>query len=197
MKNSHFFTFLAVILLLVIPISIFIHNFFNQDISDKISDWSDFGGYISAFVALCNLIIFIIISFQLQLYNEKESQHTKDLQKPILSFRKDSSNSIIENVGAGTALNIFVKYNYDISNSFFYHSYQCYNLRSGSTAELIWPNETNIIVAEYNDIFGNKYFSYFENNILQFFSEIDGQKNYTREYKRAKSRILEVKVVET
>ncbi|MFV8344752.1 hypothetical protein [Flavobacterium sp. ZB4P13] len=196
MKKSIPSILIAIIATLGIPLFIYIYYFKNQNISDKSSNWGEFGSYISAAISLCNLVIFIILTRELQRYNEKEGQHTKDLQKPILSFFKpnNSSNFAIKNVGAGTALNIFVRYGYDSNKNTFNFSDKCYSLGRDSAGELNWNDQINIIVAQYDDIFGNRYYSYFEDNDLRFFSDADGKKRFPHEYKIATLPIIKYSI---
>lgn len=60
---------LIIVILLMIPILLFIVNFFNHPISDQISDWGNlgdyFGGISGVIIGLANLIFLIYITYRL------------------------------------------------------------------------------------------------------------------------------------
>lgn len=178
MKKSLLLIVLIIFLVLGLPLYFFFLNFKGQHFSEDTSNWSDFGSYVSSAAAVCNLIIFVFLTLELQRYNEKEGEHQKALQKPIISFfRPDNISSYaIENVGAGTALNIIIRWEYDEETKNYNRISQGYCLRSGAVGGMRWSEVIKEFAVQYDDVFGNRYYSYFNDDHLQFFPASEGEK---------------------
>jgi hypothetical protein len=154
-----------IIIISIIPIIFYLLNFSNTTISDNPTDWASFSDFLSLFVSVSNLIVFIYFSFQLYEYNalkdNQDSEFKAANERPILTCRSiiksDKELWVVKNIGRGAALNLKIS---EIPNRLEKSELtfiKCFSLGETDEIELDWISFANVIVILYEDIFSNKY----------------------------------------
>ena len=198
-KISKILVVLFLLGIIGIPTIIYLYHF-SGGYSKKSEDWSNFSSFISMYVALCNLIIFIILTYEFYSYtqaNDKLSdKRVTLLERPIISFYLDrlQGSFCIHNVGKGAALNIIIRSN--IIKDQWMYAFHWYSLRPEQAPELLkWTGNSMEIFATYSDTFGNEYISYMDNNILRIIDLQDkkSKEKYKVEYNKTKLNSVEPK----
>lgn len=191
-KNNSILIVLISFLAITIPLFIYIFNFSRHSISNKPNDWTNFATYFASFVSLANLIVFVYFTRLVYLYSLTRDKILDDFERPIISFSKlsETDRYTIENVGKGAALNIEVKSHLDKSKSLWLQKRLTYSFQSGMSKTMNWTTDCNALCANYHDIFGNEYISYFENDKLVFI-DLQSEKiisQYSNELRLSKFR---------
>ena len=89
-----------VFLMLFLPILLYMMNFRDQEISDKTSDWGDFGSYIGGWYSLITAIAAIMVTIIISRRSSKESRIIHCVEKITLSYERIRDwNLIIEENG--------------------------------------------------------------------------------------------------
>lgn len=175
--------------LILLPAFAFFLYFRNDVALDKSSGWADLATYMSVFVSLANLAVFIILTEKLHSYNQQRDDFLSKADKPIIIFKleKENTNYLAENVGRGAALNIIIKGDLDIPNKCWNEAYHYYSF-SANMEKKVCVKKNNALLALYEDIYGNKYVSYMDEDKLRYFEvEIERtEKKYPEEFKRYK-----------
>lgn len=152
-----------------LPVIFYLNHFSKNGLSDKTQDWANFSGYLSIFVAFCNLILFAFLTFFIHQYNSAKDRNQLLLERPVISFYLDTSvgRFFIHNVGKGPAINVIIKSNL-INQSTWRYAVHWYSLPSqGPNKQMPWTGSSMEICATYTDAIGNEYISYMDNNMLR------------------------------
>jgi hypothetical protein len=174
--------FLILGVILFTPILYYLLVNFNNEFSTDNIDLAYFSTYYIAFITLGNLLVFIYLSKKIHDYNISKDQENKLLQKslnqPIISIIYDESVSPyyqIENIGNSPALNVILFVRYSSIDDNWDDSFNCFTLKTQRNIELELYRKVNAFGVLYNDVLGNKYASYMENNTLQVYDYSDSQ----------------------
>lgn len=156
--------------LILLPALVFFLYFRNDVALDKSSGWADLATYMSVFVSLANLAVFIILTEKLHSYNQQRDDLLSKADKPIIIFKlkKENTNYLAENVGRGAALNVIIKGDLDIPNKCWNEAYHYYSF-SANMEKKVCVKKNNALLAEYEDIYGNEYVSYMDWDKLRYF----------------------------
>ena len=80
--------FIVFSLILIIPLFIFIRNFFYQNISDEINDWASFSDYLSGtlglIINLATLLVTVFIAFLINSFDDKRNLENQKFEKQKL-----------------------------------------------------------------------------------------------------------------
>ncbi len=115
MNNRKLIIILCVVsgIILVSTVCIFLVKFHNQNISNDIANWGQFGDYfggvLNPLLALINLVILAILSIRLVKIEDDRNKWTiKELARPYLGLvfedNKDSLTVVLSNCGMGPLL---------------------------------------------------------------------------------------------
>lgn len=156
--------------LILLPALAFFLYFRNDVALDKSSGWADLATYMSVFVSLANLAVFIILTEKLHSYNQQRDDFLSKADKPIIIFKLKTKNSnyLAENVGRGAALNVIIKGDLDIPNKCWKEVYHYYSFSANMEKDVCVKNN-NALLALYEDIYGNEYVSYMDWDKLRYF----------------------------
>lgn len=77
-----------VFLILFLPVLFYMINFRDQEISDKTSDWGDFGSYIGGWYSAIIAFLAIVISWKLNEMNSFENKIGRGIDRITLSYYK-------------------------------------------------------------------------------------------------------------
>lgn len=77
-----------VFLMLFLPVLFYMVNFRDQEISDKTSDWGDFGSYIGGWYSAIIAFLAIVISWKLNEINSSENRISRGIDRITLSYYK-------------------------------------------------------------------------------------------------------------
>lgn len=77
-----------VFLILFLPVLFYMINFHDQEISDKTSDWGDFGSYIGGWYSAIIAFLAIVISWKLNVMNSSENRISRGIDRITLSYYK-------------------------------------------------------------------------------------------------------------
>ncbi|OQP67634.1 hypothetical protein [Niastella populi] len=153
----------------VIPLILYLLVFAKNGVSAKAEDWANFATFVSLFIGICNLILFAILTYYVQGYNESNNKfietRSRMLERPIISFSLIRGRYWIQNIGNGPAINIIVKS--DFHNNAWKYGFIWHSLQATNQLEpMDWTTSSNIICATYSDSMGHDYISYMENDSL-------------------------------
>lgn len=159
-------------LIIIIPLGLYFFHFHGR-LSDNSAEWANFAIYLTAFISLSNLIVFAIFSFLVYQYNKGKDDLLLSLERPILQFslihkgQGDNRETLYQatNVGRGPALNIIYHFFYDKKAP---NAYLGYSMSPSNKPYILGPRFVKAILATYNDVSGNKYFSLIENDRNEF-----------------------------
>ncbi|WP_333696551.1 hypothetical protein [Flavobacterium sp.] len=169
-KQTYITMAFILILFLIVPILVYSSHFYEKDLSKSLSDWANFSVYFGLFVSIANLFVFIILTFKINEFNDRNNSKNQQLQislnRPVISFRRNEGNSEyqIENIGNAVALNVKLKLSTNKQGNwnvgYILHSFKKdYN-------RTIIDKPLNSICATYDDVFGNTYYSYMKGDYL-------------------------------
>ncbi|MBV4356294.1 hypothetical protein [Pinibacter aurantiacus] len=169
---------------ILVPILFYGYSF--THLSTESSDWANFGSYWSAFIALSNLIVFIILTVRLskidQARRDSDSEMQKNLERPVIVFTKIHGEKFyrMKNAGKGSALNIKIQSH--ILQDKWQHHKLAYSLINGDSLPMSFTYPANAILCTYEDILNTKYHSLMNNDTMHFLDEKKLENN--PEYKR-------------
>lgn len=163
------------------PIIIYVFKFSINGFSNNPEDWSNFSTFCNISLSLGNLFVFIWLTREIHKYNIQKDQENI---KPIISFfkRRGSNFYTIENIGLRAAIDLKIKKN--INDKGWLYVEQYYTLPPGEKIELEWTTESSQLGATYKDINEKKHYSFMEGNVLSYFDEKLGLKNFKDEYEK-------------
>lgn len=190
MKSKTILYILITIVTIVIPIFIFSIQFHDQIFSSNTSRWSEFATYLSSFISLANLMIFIFLSKEIHDYNLKRDEQLSKLEKPILSFYRNTVSStdyFVENIGKGAAINVIINCSLNESEKSWNESFIYYSFSQNQKQIVSNKTPTNALMAIYSDIYGTIYTSFMENDKLVYFEVAveKKEKKYKDEYEKS------------
>lgn len=174
-KKYKYNLFIICSIILFVPFLLYLSINHNNSFSKSPVDWANFSTYISLFVGLANLVVFILLTQRINTINEELNMKNNLLQislnRPVISFRRNNSNSKyeIENIGNGVALNTKLKIRTSQSGNFEIE-YIMHSLKKDFNRE-IEKTPINCLIANYEDIFGNKYISFMIGDKLSIINE--------------------------
>lgn len=160
-------------IILVVPIIIFTTINYQNPFSKNVLDWAAFSTFYIIFIALGNLIVFLVLSFVIHNHNvTKDNENTtlkKQLNKPIIIFRMEEYASCyyIQNIGNGSALNV-VLYVKSKESECWDASYKYFSFGKDYSYPINLHN-IHCLCAVYNDIFDNKYATFMRHHDLKVF----------------------------
>ena len=156
---------LPILAVLAIPSWLYYRHFGKKGLSDKTSDWSNFGTFFYLLIATCNLYVFIWFTIVLNKYNETKDtaneQFQKNIERPVLIFKSLTTvlgeQWIIENIGNGAALNMRIgDWNDGLWNG---NPVKGYSLGKGQNLEINWKVQGQLFCVSYEDVGGTGYVS--------------------------------------
>ena len=149
---------------------IYIIHFSHISVSNKPNDWTDFSNYLGPFISLANLCVFVYFTRLVYFYSLTRDKILNDFERPLIAFSKTSEldKYSILNVGKGAAINIYVKSHLDHEKLIWNEVRVSYSLETGASKPMNWTTNCNALCAIYEDIFGNKYISFMEDDKLSF-----------------------------
>ncbi len=189
-------------LLIVTVSTIFYFVKFHGAFSKKNEDWGSFGSYMQMLFSFLNLILFGFLTIQIYEYSKISDVHKRvderRFRMPIIGFyRWDSPDMyFMKNIGKGAAFNVLVKVMHNDTN---WENGRKYHTIISESQEftLNYTANTRIICATYENLFGDKFLSFMENDILRIIDLADGNhlEKFQEEIRIANEPVKEIYAV--
>ena len=129
-------------------------------------------GEVSVYIDIINVFIVTILTIQVFRYNSRKDELDFKTKTPLISIFQEKyfGNYKIKNIGGGPALNIRILSDIDENEKCWRKNIIGFDLFGENVFELDFYNKEQYLIL-YNDIYGEKYFSYMIDSRLSFGTE--------------------------
>lgn len=164
--------FLQILLIIIVLIIVFwtapYFWIFNGSLSDKNSDWGNFGDYINALTGIMNLAVLSILTYMIH-------KETKTMERPVLTFYYDEAarHYYCINVGKGSALNVIIVNKLKEGDDYFQKAVNCFSLPPSEKILINWLKGTAEFIVLYEDVVQNEHAGKFKDHTWKMVQDSD------------------------